>query len=122
MFKKILSLLMLCLLLNGVVAEANDIHFSENSDDQHMITTDHDVNKIILSIRNEHCTEKHDSDSHHPNCHCNHHCFELNQFVVTKHMFNLQEFSFKAGMMGNYYYHAYKSPFIDPALRPPLFS
>ena len=100
------------------LAEADSIHLDMN--DSQVITSDFSSNSSsLISLNCEDCQESDCSD--HAN-HCSHHCSGLHNIIPAK---NHASFKMPEGLKNKanwYYSHHYKTPFLDPALKPPMHS
>ena len=116
----IVSLFVLTSFLFSFSAEAVGLHdFSQNSEQQITSSYSSVSTSIITGTDCEDC-QKSDCGDHQG--HCSHHCSGMHNIVSTK---NLVSLKIPTGLNNKilwYYNHHYKTPFLDPALKPPAYS
>lgn len=120
MFGKLLSLFILTSFLFSFLAESKGVHnFSNYNESQILNGSSVSALSVLISADCEDCQENDCSDH---SSHCSHHCSGLHNIAPTKNQLSLQGPTSKNSKVLWYYNHHYKTPFLDPALKPPLYS
>ena len=118
MSKKLLSIFILISFAFGLSNEVRAVSF------------DHDETTSIKaesysttnSINTADCEDCHDDGCNDHDTHCAHHCSGLHNLIQTKKTINLKNQSGIDSKITWYFNFHYDEPFLDPALKPPLFS
>ena len=118
MIKRLASLFILISFVFGLSNEVRTVSF------------DHDENVSIKSegfsvsskIASSDCEDCHDDGCHDHDKHCAHHCSGLHNLIETKQTIKLNNIADVDSKITWYFNFHYDEPFLDPALKPPLFS
>ena len=125
MIRNFLTILFLVTLVSGVFADmldGLDQHESSKGRVQHEVIKSQYSN-MNSTIQSEDCNNCESDDCHHEEGHCIHHCTGIHHIIIyTASLISLKDLSSYNNKVAWYYYHHYKSPYPDPALKPPLFS
>lgn len=70
----------------------------------------------------EDCDDCQDNDCGNHREHCSHHCNGLHSIALANSQASLKSSTGVSKKVHWYYNHHYKSPFLDPAMKPPMFS
>ena len=120
MFKKICSVFILTSFIFSFLAESDGVHNFSKSNEQE-ITSGYSLStpSFITGTDCEDCKEK-DCGDH--KSHCSHHCSGIHNIALAKSHITLKNPEGLNNKALWYYNHQYNTPFLDPALKPPLFS
>ncbi len=120
MFGKVISLFVLMSFFVSFIAEADSIHINLDMSDSHVITSYSSSSSLSFTgLDSEDCEENDCSD--HAN-HCSHHCSGLHNIIPVKSHASLKRPEGFSNRADWYYSHHYKTPFLDPSLKPPMHS
>jgi hypothetical protein len=117
-FNKILSLF---ILITIVFSFANEVELSLL--DSHEEATIKKAGFIIFnSTLSDGCDDCHDEGCCDHNTHCSHHCSGLHNLIESKQPAKINCFEGIISKVTWYFNFHYDEPFLDPSLKPPLFS
>ncbi len=120
MIGKFFSLFILISFLFSSFAESNGIHELTSSVESEVSSVgSFTTASEIVSADCEDCQEN-DCGDHTE--HCSHHCSGLHNIAPTQSQAALKRPTGINNKVLWYYNHHYKTPFLDPALKPPMFS
>ena len=120
MFGKILSIFILTSFLFSVFAESNGAHdLSSNNESQISSVYSSSAVSVITGTDCEDCQE---SDCGDHTDHCSHHCSGLHNIAPAKNQVSLKSPTNINDKALWYYNHHYKTPFLAPPLKPPMYS
>lgn len=118
MNKKVLSIFILISFVFGLSNEVSAVSF----DHDETISIKADSYNSTNSINSEDCEDCHDDGCHDHDTHCAHHCSGLHNLIENKQTTSLKYESGIDSKTTWYFNFHYDEPFLDPALKPPLFS
>lgn len=86
------------------------------------ITSKSSISFSLSAFDDVGCDNCHDDDCCDQNQHCSHHCFHSHNYVVSSETAKLPILGALISKATFYFYYFYEEPFLDPSLKPPLFS
>lgn len=121
MIKKLFSLFILTSFLFSFIAESADFQLKSETGVEHKLTSEHSSSEVP-TFRNNDCEDCEDCNCGDHAAHCSHHCSGVHNIASAKNQISLNTPVSLSDKVLWYYNHHYKTPFIDPALKPPLHS
>ncbi len=118
MFKRLMSIFILFGFIFGLSNEVSALSFDHDD----TISIKAESYNSTSSINTEGCEDCHDNGCHDHDAHCAHHCSGLHNLIENKQTMSL---NYETGIDSKitwYFNFHYDEPFLDPALKPPLFS
>lgn len=118
MFKKLVSLF---ILLSIACCFANEVNLSFLDSHEGTIVKS-EVADTVMELPFDECEDCHDEGCCDKNNHCPHHSSHSCNYIESKHVTKLSTFNELRNKTTFYFYFHYDEPFLDPSLKPPLFS
>lgn len=118
MVKRIASLFILINFIFSFSSEVGAASFEVHED----YTVEKSVSIFTIEIASSGCEDCHDDGCDHHDSHCGHHCSGLHNLIETKQTIKLSHESIIENKTTWYFKYHYDEPFLDPAVKPPLFS
>lgn len=125
MIRSLIAITLLFSFLTSFAAEAMDSCVPNSSQQQEIQNADDCCADSGLTVRFVNDSSDNGPSEHEPTGDCCGslcHCACANLLTFTKNKGFAFRFSAMENSAWNYYKHFYKSPYLDPALKPPLFS
>jgi len=120
MFGKILSLFILTSFLFSFLAEVEGVHNFSKSNEQQLVSGYSSV--YVSTIVGNDCEDCQDCDCGDHTSHCSHHCSGIHNIAPAKNHVSINNPVNLNDKALWYYNHHYNTPYLDPALKPPMFS
>ncbi len=118
MFEKLLTILILVSFISSVHAGIEELHNFSQASDHSIVSASSSMNiSNIKSIDCEDC--QHDGCTDHSE-HCSHHCSGIHNAVSNNSEVSISNPTEIETKVLWYFRNHYKTPFLDPALKPPL--
>tara|TARA_Y100000296_G_scaffold56918_1_gene65242 strand:+ start:515 stop:871 length:357 start_codon:yes stop_codon:yes gene_type:complete len=118
MVKRLASLFILISFVFGLSNEVRSVSF----DHDETVSIKADSYLSASSIVSDDCEDCHDDGCHDHDKHCAHHCSGLHNFIEAKQKIKLDNKADVDSKITWCFNFHYDEPFLDPALKPPLFS
>lgn len=118
MFKRYTSLF---ILLSFIFSFSNEIG-STSFDHSYTLSIKDGMYSVVYVTLSSECEDCHDEGCHDNASHCMHHCSGLHNLLENKQASNLSNGIDISSKVTWYYNFSYDEPYLDQALKPPLFS
>ena len=118
MFKRLMSIFILFGFIFGLSIVVSPLSFDHDD----TISIKAESYSSTSSINTEGCEDCHDDGCHDRDAHCAHHCSGLHNLIESKQTMSLDYETCIDSKITWYFNFHYDEPFLDPALKPPLFS
>lgn len=118
MFKRLVSIFILISFVFGFSNEIEVIYF----DHDEIVSIKAEYSRSVSAFASSDCEDCHDDGCHDHDTHCAHHCSGLHNLIESKQAMNLNYTSGIDSKVTWYFNFHYDEPFLDPVLKPPLFS
>lgn len=118
MSKRLVSIFILMSFVFGFSNEIEVVSF----DHDETISIKVESSRSVSAFASSDCEDCHDDGCHDHDTHCAHHCSGLHNLIESKQAINLNYASGIDSKVTWYFNFHYDEPFLDPSLKPPLFS
>ena len=107
------------ILLSFIIGFSNEFSTSSLAEE---VSISNGEQSAPSTVKSNECENCHEDGCHDHKTHCSHHCSGFHNLIVTKQKI---KFDHETGIDNKvlwYFDFHYDEPFLDPALKPPLFS